>query len=165
MSNPSWSSVLRRLRPWFVGWFTFQAVVALTGFLTAWRRNEGDATSTSIRRVVTHNGLELRPTNPDLSRLRVDLAMAGGEIDLTALPLPAKGIDLTVRMGMAGLAVRVPADWRVWWRVRGVGGIGADGGVQRTHDEHAADLRIHAVVVLGGLGVEAGGLSASPPPG
>ena len=27
-----------------------------------------------VRRVLTHNGLELRPTNPDLSRLRVDLA-------------------------------------------------------------------------------------------
>ncbi len=165
MRNPSWSSVLRRLRPWLVGWFTFQAVVALAGFLTASRRNEGDATSTSIRRVVTHNGLELRPTNPDLSRLRLDLAMAGGEIDLTALPLPAHGIDLTVRMGMAGLAVRVPADWRVWWRCRGVGGIGTDGAVERTHDAQAADLRIHAVVVLGGVGVEAGGLSASPPPG
>lgn len=165
MSNPNWSSVLRRLRPWVVGWFTFQAVLALAGFLTAWRRNEGDATSTSIRRAVTHSGLELRPTNPDLSRLRVDLAMAGGEIDLTALPLPAHGIDLTVRMGMAGLSVRVPADWRVWWRFRGVGGIGTDGAVERTHDEHAADLRIHAVVLLGGLGVEAGGLSASPPPG
>jgi hypothetical protein len=165
MSNPRWSSALRRLRPWVVGWFTFQAVVALAGFLTAWRRNEGDATSTSIRRTVTHDGLELRPTNPDLSRLRVDLAMAGGEIDLTALPLPAHGIDLTVRMGMAGLAVRVPADWRVWWWFRGVGGIGTDASVERTHDEHAADLRIHAVVVLGGLGVEAGGLSAAPPPG
>ena len=165
MKQPSSSSVLRRVRPWVVGWFTFQAVVALAGFLTAWRRNEGDATSTSIRRVVTHNGLELRPTNPDLSRLRVDLAMAGGEIDLTALPLPAHGIDLTVRMGMAGLAVRVPADWRVWWRFRGVGGIGGDGAVERTHDQHAADLRIHAVVLLGGIGVEAFGLSASPPPG
>jgi hypothetical protein len=157
--------VLRRLCPWLVGWLTFQAAVALAGFLTAWRRNEGDATSASIRRVVTHNGLELRPTNPDLSRVRLDLAMAGGEVDLTALPLPAHGIDLTVRMGMAGLAVRVPADWRVWWRFRGVGGIGGDGVVARTHDEHAADLRIHAVVVLGGIGVEAGGVSASPPPG
>jgi hypothetical protein len=157
--------VLRRLRPWLVGWVTLQSVVALAGYVTARRRNEGDVTSTSIRRVVTCNGLELRPTNPDLSRLRVDLAMAGGEIDLTALPLPARGIDLTVRMGMAGLAVRVPADWRVWWRFRGVGGIGADGSLQRTHDERTADLRIHAVVVLGGIGVESGGLSASGPPG
>jgi hypothetical protein len=150
------SSVLRRLRPWLVGWFAFQAVVALAGWITARRRNEGDESSTSIRRVLTHTGIELRPTNPELSRLRVDLAMAGGEIDLTALPLPAAGIDLTVRMGMAGLAVRVPPDWRVWWQFRGLGGIGTDGALQRTHDEHAADLRIHAVVVLGGIGVEAG---------
>jgi hypothetical protein len=148
--------VLRKLRPWLVGWFTFQAVVALAGRLTAWRKNEGDESSTSIRRVVTHNGLELHPTNPQLSRVRVDLAMAGGEIDLTGISRPSTGIDLTVRMGMAGLAVRVPSDWRVWWQFRGIGGIGTDGALQRTHDEHAADLRIHAVVVLGGIGVEAG---------
>ena len=148
--------VLRKLRPWLVGWFTFQATVALLGLLAAWRRNEGDETSTSIRRVVTHNGLELHPVNPQLSRLRVDLAMAGGEIDLTAIPLPPQGVDLTLRVLMGGAAVRVPADWRVWWRFRGVGGMGGDGVVPRTHDQHAADLRIHAVVVLGGVGVEAG---------
>jgi hypothetical protein len=150
------SPVLRRLRPWVVGWFTFQAVVALLGFLTAWRKNEGDESSTSIRRVVTHNGLELHPRNPALSRLRVDLAMAGGEIDLTALPRSTGGIDLTARVLMGGMAVRVPSDWRVWWQFRGVGGMGGDGAVERTRDEHAADLRIHAVVLLGGIGVEAG---------
>ena len=147
---------LRRARPWLIGWFAFQAAVALAGRLTAWRKDEGDESSTSIRRVLTHDGLELRPTNPQLSRVRIDLAMAGAEIDLTGLPQPAHGIDLTVRMGMGGLAVRVPPDWRVWWRFRGVGGMGGDGRVQRTRDEHAADLRIHATVLLGGVGVETG---------
>jgi hypothetical protein len=148
--------VLRRLRPWLVGVLAFHALVSVAGRLAAGQKNEGDESSASIRRVATHRGLELRPTNPQLSRVRVDLAMSGAEIDLTGIPLPEQGIDLTVRMGMAGLAVRVPADWRVWWRFRGVGGIGTDGSLQRTHDEHAADLRIHAVVVLGGVGVEAG---------
>ena len=152
----SFAPVLRKLRPWIIGLLTFHAVVAATGRLTAWRKDEGDESSTSIRRALTHDGLELRPRNPDLSRLRVDVAMAGAEIDLTGLPLPAKGIDLTVRVLMGGAAVRVPPDWRVWWRFRGVGGMGGDGVVQRTHDEHAADLRIHAVVVLGGIGVEGG---------
>jgi hypothetical protein len=137
-------------------WAAFQATVGLAGLVLAWRRNIGDESSTSIRRVVTHNGLELHPHNPSLSRLRVDLAMAGAEIDLTDLPPAAGGIDLTARVLMAGLAVRVPPDWRVWWRFRGVGGIGSDGGVQRTHDEHAADLRIHAGVLFGGIGVETG---------
>jgi hypothetical protein len=155
-TSRSLSPALRRLRPWLLGWLGFQAVVALTGLVAARRRNLGDESSTSIRRVVTQNGLELAPRNPDLTRVRLDLAMAGGELDLTGLPQPATGIDLTVRMGMAGLAVRVPSDWRVWWRFRGVGGIGTDGGLQRTRDEHAADLRIHAVVILGGIGVESG---------
>ena len=148
--------VFRRLRPWLIGWAAFQALVALAGFALAWRTNEGDESSTSIRRVLTHNGLELRPRNPDLSRLRVDMGMAGAEIDLTGLPRPAQGIDLTTHLLMGGLAVRVPSDWRVWWRFRGVGGIGSDHGVPRCHDEHSADLRIHATVLFGGIGVETG---------
>jgi hypothetical protein len=146
----------RRILPWLVGWFTFQALVALAGRVTAWRKNVGDESSTSIRRVFTHTGLELHPRNPRLSRVRLDLAMAGAELDLSGLPRPEAGIDVTVRAAMAGLAVRVPSDWRVWWQFRGVGGIGTDGALQRTHDEHAADLRVHAVVVFGGIGLEAG---------
>jgi hypothetical protein len=106
--------------------------------------------------VLTHDGLELRPRNSALSRVRIDLAMAGAEIDLTGLPRPDAGIDLTARVLMGGMAVRVPADWRVWWQFRGVGGMAGDGAVERTRDEHAADLRIHAAVLLGGIGIQAG---------
>lgn len=146
----------RQALPWLAAWLAFHTVVAVAGRITARRRNEGDESSTSIRRVLTHNGLELHPRNPSLSRVRLDLAMAGGELDLTGLPRPEQGIDLTARVMMAGLAVRVPPDWRVWWRFRGVGGIGSDGGVARTRDEHDADLRIHADVLFGGIGVETG---------
>jgi hypothetical protein len=153
--SPSLRRVFRKLRPWLVGWIAFQAGVALVGWLTAWRKDEGGEGSTNIRRTITHYGLELQPTNPRLSRMRVDLAMSGAEIDLTALPRPESGIDLTTRALMAGMAIRVPADWRVWWEFRGVGGIGGDGAVQHTDDEHSADLRVHAVVLFGGIGVEA----------
>src|SRR4051794_18464441 len=156
MANHRTASALRRVRPWLAGWVAFQAAVAATGWLLAWRRNEGDMSSTSIRRTLTHYGLELHPTNPQLSRVRIDLAMAGAELDLTGIPRPVTGIDVTVRAMMAGLAVRVPSDWRVWWEFRGLGGIGTDGALQRTHDEHAADLRVHAGVLLAGIGVEAG---------
>jgi hypothetical protein len=145
----------RRVLPWLAGWLAFQAVVALAGRLVAARFDEGDDSSKEIRRVVTMGALELKPTHPAVSRIEVDLGMAGGEIDLTALEDTA-GIDLTVRAVMGGLAVRVPSDWRVWSRFRGVGGIGTDGGLTRCHDEHNADLRIRAVAVFGGIGVEAG---------
>ena len=148
--------VLRKLRPWLVGWMAFHAVVALAGRLVAWRTDEGGEGSANIRRTITHYGLEMAPTNPRLSRMRVDLAMSGAELDLTALPRPETGIDLTARVLMAGMAIRVPSDWRVWWEFRGIGGIGGDGAVQRTRDEHDADLRVHAVVLFGGIGVEAG---------
>jgi hypothetical protein len=154
MSNAS-RPVFRRLRPWLVGWAAVQATVALTGLVLAWRHNLGDASSTSIRRTLTHGGLDLHPTNPRLERIRLDLAMAGAEIDLTGLPRPPHGIDLTARVVMAGVGVKVPPDWRVWWKFRGVGGIGTDFAVERTHDEHAADLRVHADVLFGGIGVGA----------
>ncbi|WP_409333198.1 hypothetical protein [Trujillonella humicola] len=139
------------------GWFAFQAAVALAGRVAARRRDRGDEDATEIRRVVTHDGLELHPRAPDLVRVDVDLAMAGAEIDLTAIPRPETPVELTARLLMAGAAVRVPPDWRVWWRFRGLGGIGSDGGVQRTSDPHTADLRIRATVLFGGIGVEAGG--------
>jgi hypothetical protein len=145
----------RRLLPWLAGWLALQAVVALAGRLLARRLDEGDESSPRIRRVLTMGGLELTPTNPAVSRIEVDLGMAGGEIDLTGLDETA-GIDLTVRAVMGGLAVRVPPDWRVWSRFRGLGGIGTDGGLTRCHDEHNADLRVRAVAVFGGIGVQAG---------
>ena len=113
--------VLRKLRPWLVGWIAFQAVVALVGRLTARRSDEGTESSTNIRRTVTHFGLELKPTNPRLTRVRVDLAMSGADLDLTALPRPETGIDVTARVMMAGMAIRVPPDWRVWWEFREAG--------------------------------------------
>jgi hypothetical protein len=155
MGRPA-APAVRKVLPWVFGWVGFQAVVAALGWLTAWRKNEGDESSTSIRRTVTHFGLDLRPRNPQLTRVRVDLAMAGAEIDLTTLPRSASGIDVTVHALMGGVAIRVPADWRVWWEFRGLGGIGGDGAVERTHDEHAADVRIHASALFAGIGVEAG---------
>jgi hypothetical protein len=145
---------VRKALPWLAGWFGFQAVVALAGWIMAWRKDEGDETSLGIRRTVTHYGFELRPTNPQLSRVRLDLAMAGADVDLTGIPQPPTGIDLTVHLLMGGLSIRVPAGWRVWWQFRGVGGIGSDGTVERTRDPHDADLRVHATVALGGIGIE-----------
>ena len=155
MANRRTVDAFRRVRPWLIGWAAFQAAVAVTGWLLAWRRNEGDESSMSIRRTITHTGLELRPRNPRLSRVRIDLAMAGAELDLTGLSRPEGGIDVTVRALMGGLAIRVPAEWRVWWQLQGVGGMGGDGVVQRSRDEHAADVRVHAAVLFGGIGIEA----------
>jgi hypothetical protein len=146
--------VVRKVLPWLAAWWSFQLVLAVGGRLVAHRKNEGDETSASIRRVRTLGGVELRPTNTALSRVRLDLAMAGGELDLSGLSRVPGGIDVTVRAAMAGLAVRVPPGWRVWWQFRGIGGIGADGPVVRTKDETSADLRLHVVTVFAGVGVE-----------
>jgi hypothetical protein len=131
-----------------------QAVLAGTGRLLSWRLDEGDESTTGIRRVRVAGGFELRPRNPELTRVRTDLVCAGGDVDLGGLaPVPG-GVDLTVRAVCGGLAVRVPSGWRVWWRGRGVGGVGGADGVQRTDDERGADLRVHATVVFGGVGIE-----------
>jgi hypothetical protein len=150
---------VRKVLPWLLAWWALQAAVALTGRLVARRKDEGDESTAGIRRVVAVGGVQLRPVNPELARVRVDLVMGGAELDLTALPRVPGGVDLTVRALMGGMSVKVPAGWRVWWTFRGVGGIGVDegAGVTRTDDERGADLRIHAVVLFGGLGVEGAG--------
>ena len=154
-SGSAVGTAARRILPWLAGWMAFQAVLAVAGRLLARRLDEGDEGATRIRRVLTMGGLQLKPTNPRLTSIEVDLGMAGGEIDLTGMGDTA-GVDLTVRALMGGLAVRVPPEWRVWSHFRGLGGVGTDGGLTRTRDEHAADLRVHAVAIMGGIGVEAG---------
>jgi hypothetical protein len=152
---------VRRALPWLLAWWAFQAVLAVTGRLVARRKDEGDESTAGIRRVVALGGVDLRPVNPELSRLRFDLVMGGGEVDLTSLPRVPGGIDLTVRAFMGGLNVLVPAGWRVWWHCRGAGGVGLGKGegVTRTEDERGADLRIHADMVFGGVSVEGPGRS------
>ncbi len=109
--------------------------------------------------MLTTGGLELRPTNPALAQVQVDLAMGGVDLDLGALGTAAAGgpgsvVDVRARVLMGGMAVRVPADWRVWTSFRGVGGIGVAPGLQRAADEHEADVRVHGLVLFGGIGVE-----------
>ena len=146
--------VVRRVLPWLLAWWGLQAVLAVGGRLVARWKDEGDESSAGIRRVQAVGSVALRPTNRALSRVRIDLAMAGGVLDLSGLPRVPGGIDVTIRAVMGGMAVQVPPGWRVWWRLRGIGGIGADGPVVRTKDEAGADLRLHVVTVLGGLGIE-----------
>ena len=144
----------RRALPLVLGWLGVQAVVALAGLLAAARLDEGGEASTVIRRVRTMGGLQLRPTNPQLSRVQLDLVMGGVELDLTGMERPASGVDVDVHVVMGGVGVEVPVDWRVWWSFAGVGGVGSDGGVARASDEHEADLRIRARVLFGGVGVQ-----------
>ena len=149
-------SGLRRALPWIAGMLATQGTLALVGLLWARRVDEGDDSTAGIRRVRVIGGTQLRPHNPELSRVRLDLVMAGGEVDLTGLASPAPGgIDVTVHALMGGAAVRVPPGWRLWSGLRAVaGGVGFPAGVQRTDDERGADLRLHGWAVLGGIGVE-----------
>lgn len=144
----------RRALPWVLGWLGFQAAVATAGLLAGARLDEGGEASTIIRRVRTMGGLRLRPTNPQLSRVQLDLMMGGVELDLTGMERPARGVDVTVHLLMGGVGVKVPADWRVYWSFAGVGGVGSDGGAARVSDEHQADVRIRAAVLFGGVGVQ-----------
>jgi hypothetical protein len=128
--------------------------VATAGVLAAARLDEGGEASTIIRRVRTMGGLQLRPSNPQLSHVQLDLVMGGVELDLTGIERPESPVDVTVHLLMGGVGVKVPADWRVWWSFAGLGGIGSDGGAARASDEHEADVRIRARVLFGGVGVQ-----------
>jgi hypothetical protein len=153
------SSAWRRVLPWVLGWLAFQIAVGVTGRVAARRLDEGDEGSASIRRVLTQGGLDLHPTNPALSSVQVDLAMGGVNLDLGGLRSadgggPSPVVDVRIRALMGGVAVHVPPDWRVWTSFRGLGGIGVAPGIQRADDEREADLRVHATVVFGGVGIE-----------
>ena len=151
LSNPVVRRVLRSLMLWTLG----QLLLIVVGRLVARRLDSGDETSTAIRRLYVMTGDELRPTNAGLSRVRVDAVMGGAQLDLTALPPAPGGIDVAVRALMGGVAVRVPRGWTTWWSYRGaMGGVGADGGIQRATDPAAADLRVRARTVMGGVGIE-----------
>jgi hypothetical protein len=146
----------RRVLPWLAAWLGLRAAVAVTGRVVARRVDVGDESTATLRRTRTAGSLRLRPRHPQLARVRLDLVMAGGELDLTAVPPVEGGIDVTVHLVMAGLAIRLPAGRRVWWSSSGPGGIGiAEGaGVSRTDDERGADIRIHARLWFAGVGVE-----------
>ena len=148
--------VRRAVLPWVTGWLAVRAAIALTGWLVARRVDIGDESTATIRRTRTAGALRLRPRHPELSRVRIDLVMSGGELDLTGVPRVPGGIDVTVRLVMAGLAIRVPPGWTVWWSAWGPGGVGlaADAPARRTDDERGADLRIHARLWFAGVGVE-----------
>jgi hypothetical protein len=148
--------LVRRVLPWLAAWLGLRAAVAVTGLVVARRSDVGDESTATIQRTRAAGALRLRPRHPQLARVRLDLVMAGGELDLTDVPVVDGGTDVTVHLVMAGLAVRLPAGRTVWWSSSGPGGIGlADGsGVIRTDDERGADVRIHARLWLGGLGIE-----------
>ena len=141
--------------PWLAGWLVLQGAVALGGAVWARRKDEGDDGTAGIRRVRFMGGTQLRPHNPELSRVRLDVVMGGGEVDLTRLsPVPG-GVDLTVHAVMGGAAVRVPRNWRVWSGLSEVaGGLGLRPGVRTTDDERGADLRVHGRAVMGGVAIE-----------
>jgi hypothetical protein len=149
--------VRRRILRVLLVWIGCQGVLAAAGWLAASRLDEGDDDSGTIRRVRAVGGFELRPTNPALSAVRLDLAMAGAELDLTGLGRPASGVDLDVNLVMGGVGITVPADWRVWSSFVGAGGLGADDGVRRAASAADADLRIRAKALFGGVGVENAG--------
>ena len=148
-------SRLRRALPWAGVALAVQGALAVVGLVWSLRADEGDDGAAVIRRVRVMGGTQLRPRNPALSRVGLDVVMAGGEVDLTGLaPVPG-GVDVTVRAVMGGAAVRVPPGWRVWSGARGVaGGVGLEPGVQRAGDPRDADLRLRGWAVMGGVGVE-----------
>jgi hypothetical protein len=158
MSLRRWrrARVRRRIKRVVLAWLGLQGLLAGAGWLAAQRLDEGNERSARIRRVRAVAGFELRPTNPALSSVQLDVGMGGAELDLTGIGRPATPVEVSLNVVMGGVGVKVPPDWRVWWSFAGVGGMDSEGGLQRVTDEHEADLRVRARVLFGGVGIAPG---------
>jgi hypothetical protein len=155
MANPGTARIVRTLLRAAAVWILAQAALFVGARLAARRLDLGDESSTSVRRVLAMGAVELRPTNPALTRVRMDSVMGGGLLDLTAIPPVPGGIDVTVRSVMGGMRLLVPPGWTAWWSFHGaMGGVAADAGVERVTDPATADLRVHARAIMGGVGIE-----------
>lgn len=142
-----------RVRPWLIALGLAQATLRVGGRLCAHRLDVGDEASGELRRVQTLGSVVLRPTSQALSRLQLDLVLAGAEIDLThAQPGPG-GIDMTLNCTFAGANVRVPSGWKVSWDSRGLGGVDTKKLTTPDVEQDAAtaDLRVHLRAAFGGV--------------
>lgn len=155
--NGSAKRPLRRALPWIVGALTVQAILRAGGWLAARRLDTGDEQSPEIRRVAAFGQLVLAPVAAQKSHVHLDLMFAGADLDLTGVKPGPGGTDVDVHCAFGGGNIRVPADWRVAWDSRGIGGvgIGRKEPVKKTDDPDAADLRIHLRALFGGVGLRA----------
>jgi hypothetical protein len=155
-------SLARRARRWLLTLGVIQLLLRFGGQLAARRRDEGDESSARLRRVGTLGAVSLSPVSQGLAAVGLDLVLAGAELDLTGARPASGGVDLTLTCVLAGCDVRVPADWRVSWDRRGIGGVAphnqrvSPSGQMTGHqpderDPDTADLRIHLRALFGGV--------------
>jgi hypothetical protein len=126
----------------------FAAAAAL---LRSWLPSRGDETSDELALVTIFDGVELG-SRSEAFRGGSILAWFGGvAIDLTEVTL-APDARLDIRAAFGGVAIKVPAGWRVDAEATAfVGGLGTS--LPEPADPAAPTLVIRAVSIMGGVSI------------
>ena len=131
---------------------------ALAGFagaaalLRGWLPSRGDPTSDELALVTILDGVELA-SSADGFRGGSILAWFGGvALDLTGATL-APGARLDVRAAFGGVAIKVPAAWRIDAEAKAVFG-GIDVQRPESDDPSAPALVVRVTSVMGGVAVK-----------
>jgi hypothetical protein len=90
-------------------------LVAIWGALQliAWKMSTGDEGSNHFNRIAIFGGNEFTSVAAALESGRVNVVLGGIAIDLTGAQLGSDGADLSIDGKLAGVALAVPATWRV----------------------------------------------------
>jgi hypothetical protein len=131
-------------------WGGFQAAAALTKRAIPSR---GDEESAELALVAIYDGIDLK-SRATAFRGGSMLAWFGGiSVDLREATL-APGAHLTVNTLFGGVAIRVPAGWRLESTVKAIAG-GADVKAPEPEDPDAPTLTLDGRALFGGIAVAA----------
>jgi hypothetical protein len=141
--------LLRTLLLLLAGVFT--GFVAAAAVLRGWIPSRGDETSDELGLVAILDGIELESRSGAFRGGSVLAWFGGVSLDLSGASL-APGARLDVRAAFGGVAIKVPAGWRVEAEATALVG-GVDISVAEPDDPDAPALVVRAASVMGGVAI------------
>jgi hypothetical protein len=123
--------------------------------------SRGEAESDEIALVAIFDGIELESRASQFRGGSMFAWYGGIDVDLRKAQLAAGGAHLDLHAVNGGIAVTVPAGWRVRSSMRAVAG-GVDARVPEPEDASAPTLTLDGFAVFGGVSVAVKQDSSSP---
>ena len=129
----------------------FAGFVTAAAVLRGWLPSRGDETSDELALVAIFDGVELESRSTAFLGGSVLAWFGGVSLDLSGATL-APGARLDVRAAFGGVALKVPAGWRVDVEATALVG-GVEVSVPEPDDANAPTLVVRAGSVMGGVAI------------